>query len=142
MRTPYSQVDNFKLAGHIISPLFLRVCFEKLTTSEDSRTTLVKFIGAQHFWENASLNDNWVRNMSKDSILHSVIKRKLGYPAYCQQTDSNHNVKSRLIVKPLSDFVASLPLEFQQVSCCLDPQNLSQVNFAWYNCDVQAWHTL
>ena len=93
MGTPYSQGDNFKLVRHIISRLLVRVCFEKLTTSEDSRTTLVKFIGVQYFWENTSVNDNWARNMSKDSIFHLVIKGKLGYLASCQQTNSNHKLQ-------------------------------------------------
>ena len=142
MGTPYSQGDNIKLVRHIISRLLVRVCFRKLATSKDSRTTLVKFMGVKNFWENPSLNDNRVRNMSKYSILHSVIKSKLGYPTSCQQIDSKHSVKARLIVKPLSHFVVLLPLEFQQVSYCLDPWNLSEVNSAWYNCDVQSLHAL
>lgn len=142
MGTPYLQGDNLKLVDHIMSRLLIRVCFEKLTTSKDLRKTLVKFIGVKHFWENSSLNDNWARNILKDSILRSVVKMKFGYSTSCQQTDSNHNVKDMLTMRPISHFVLLLPLEFQHVSFFFDPQNISQVNSAWYNCDVQAWHTL
>ena len=111
----------------------------------DSYRSFIGYKCLQSFtsnWENPSLNDNWARNMLKDSILHSVIKRNLEYPASCQQIDSNHNVKGRLTAKPLSHFVVLFPLEFQHVFGCLDSQNLCQVNSTWCNCDVQAWHTL